>query len=180
MLEEYVKSLVSLYQKDLEDYRELLQRMKDYYSFLSSTENAEAAKIADGTEDSEDSRDIFQQKLEQFATYRKQIFHNLQQRAKQAQELETKITALLGTGSDILALEPYLPASLYSELITLAERLGRQMAEILELDEKIIPLLNQELKAIKSELHRIQGLQKTRNAYEPSGQREARFIDKIK
>jgi len=73
-----------------------------------------------------------------------------------------------------------LPAAVYSELRNLVERLREHMAEVLELDAKIIPRLNQELKEIKSELYRLQNSQKTKNAYESSGPVEARFIDKVK
>jgi hypothetical protein len=171
MLEEYVQNLIALYQKDLEDYQELLQKMQAYHNFLNSTG------------DTEEDRDIFQQKLEQFAAYRGQIFENLQQRAKQAKELEAEISAQLaqlGTSLEIRTLETHLPATLYSELLNLAELLRQQMAAVLALDEKIIPLLNQELNVIKAELHRLQGSKKTKNVYEQTGQREARFIDKIK
>ena len=174
MREEYIKHLIALYQEDLEDYRELLQRMSSYYSFLNGTDDTDRPNTEN------EAKDIFQQKLQQFAAYREQVFENLRQRAKQAQDLQAKITSELGTQWEIVALEPHLPAAVYSELRNLVERLREHMAEVLELDAKIIPRLNQELKEIKSELYRLQNSQKTKNAYESSGPVEARFIDKVK
>ena len=121
----------------------------------------------------------FENRLKVLTDSRNNIFKLLRDRADKSVELKVLICSATEEETfEASRLKTYLKADQYEELIKLTESLEQVMAAILEMDQKIIQRLKEDLELVKSEIHRIEGVKKTRKAYERKSVREARFIDR--
>jgi hypothetical protein len=183
MREKLTLALIGLYRENLGDYDQLLEKIEKYQQYLESQDKHTDRSIpqARGLDPQRfEAEAIFEKELAAFADFRDQVFRRLRERASKVMKIQELISRETGIPFAISSLRPYLAGALYQELSLLAETAGSKLKQILQMDEKIISSLKMELEAVKLELHRIQGAQKTKNAYGSQGNREARFIDKTK
>jgi hypothetical protein len=187
MLKNLIQDLNAVYRENLLDYEELLEEMGYFKNKLSGdrTQN-NINNVFDRDESPSRTSPLkieqsFEHELIRFSALRDVLFKKLRGRSEKINELQKRIGVELGSTSfQVADLKPHLEETAYNELLFLIEALNTKMNEVLQLDDYIIPRLKMELEAVKLELHRIQGAKRTKNAYENQGQREARFIDKIK
>lgn len=174
MMESRIRKLAEYYREDLRDYEIILAKMQAFESFLESQPGTgEIAKM--------DGEQVFEQELAAFVILREETYRRLQERSLQAGEIQKAICSEAGLAKfQVSGLRPYLSAELDQELGRLTDEIKQKMNEILKIDNRLIPRLRMELEAVKLELHRLQGAQKTKNAYGSPGSKEARFIDKSK
>lgn len=67
-----------------------------------------------------------------------------------------------------------------SELFNTSERFTALMRQVQTMDRKLIQELHKELESVKSDLTRLRGANRTKNAYNQQKFQDSRFIDKIK
>lgn len=198
MLEEIVALLIKNYRCDLQDYQALLQEMRKFDIFWEERFGEENIK-KNSTEGSRNPEEIkekikkekspilllsrldegFENRLKVFTELREELFQRLRERAEES--LQIKVLICSATGEEpfqAFRLKPYLNTDRYKELINLTESLAQVMGSILEMDQRIIQRLKDDLELVKSEIHRIEGVKKTRKAYETKAVKEARFIDR--
>ncbi|MGI6450275.1 MAG: hypothetical protein ACOX3R_08285 [Desulfitobacteriia bacterium] len=109
--------------------------------------------------------DNWAQEFTKYTAWRSECYQNLQERAERELEMQTKVCNLIGKQPfQAATLKPYLEERLYQEFISLSEALRAKMAEVLALDDLILPKLQMELEGVKLELHRLQNAQRTKNA----------------
>ncbi|NLI94165.1 MAG: hypothetical protein GX434_18795 [Peptococcaceae bacterium] len=182
MLENLARELIGLYREDLADYGELLDKMWEYELFLEGKTDSPKGERDESPSLQLLSRmdENFEKELFSFSTCREEIFTRLRDRKAETDKIENLISQETGIPFETSRLKPVLNQSLYEELQLLVGELKQRMGAVLQKDEVIIPRLRMELEAVKLELHRFQGAKRTKNAYEKTVQREARFIDKTK
>jgi len=191
MLEDWTKKLIAFYRQDLQDYEELLKGMQEYRACLE-TQNLHQQNRTEidhiknfqtremPNTEPQQSGDGFEQALTQFSVFREEMYQRLRNRAEHTKKIQRLISDQTASAFEAAALQPYLGETLLKELADLTDRVKSKMSAVLEMDALIIPKLKMELESVKLELHRLQGAQKTKNAYQNSSSREARFIDKSK
>ncbi|HHV65635.1 MAG TPA: hypothetical protein GXX46_11315 [Peptococcaceae bacterium] len=189
MPEKLIRELMLFYRDDLRDLEELRVKMNEFRDFLNQPmDRTEKLANCDPEHDQSPKGDLplkinddWAQEFTKYTAWRSECYQKLQERAKLELELQTKVCNLIGKlPFQAVTLQPYLEEGLYQEFIGLSKALRAKMAEVLALDDVILPKLQMELEGIKLELHRLQNAQRTKNAYENLGPREARFIDKTK
>lgn len=206
MLDKLSQDLIQAYREDIIDYAELLNKIKEYKLFLENhTEIVTVCKSAVANDKTnpdkgtgQDNMDNcqkeegpsgsqllkkdtgFEEELKRFSLFRQEIYNRLRDRADKTVQIQALISRETGVPFEVSGLGSYFSSECYKELQELNDVLRVKMNEVLSLDEEIIPRLKMELESVKLELHRLQGAKKTKNAYEYSGPKEARFIDKTK
>lgn len=176
-----LEQLAELYQQDYQDLEALLED-------LQKLETTLAEEIAGSAQEKreqslKDQGNVLEEILVQFTEQRNSKFQLVQQRAAEAEAIQDKICRSLKINeftAENLRRCDALSLSEIEELSDLHQKVRASMQKVLEMDEKVIQQLRIELEAVKLELHRLQGANKSKSAYQGQGYKEARFIDKTK
>lgn len=181
MVEKIVKALIDSYRQDLEYYDELKHKMQKFNNLLEEKEKnkkKEKSPIQDWVSRMDES---FEQSLQEFCSYREKTFKTLQQSAKSEKNLQLQACRELGISSfEIASFKKHLSENVFNQISLVADSLKEKMAYILEMDNNILHKLNEQLDGLRSEIHRMEGVKKTRNAYENKPYRDALYIDRSK
>ena len=201
MTEQLIKSLLELYRQDIRDYSEMKHKMLELISFLQETDKGSHEKKVNSDVQSTHYRnkdlkeeespinanylnsglEDYDRVIQEFAAYRQQLFDKLRERAETSADIQKRACLEIGEKQFRTYLfKPYLTEDLYDELFYLAESIRKVMAEILEMDKKVLEKMQSELNVVRKEIHRIKGVKKTRNAYGKKTYIDALFIDRTK
>ncbi len=181
MVGEIIRLLLDSYRLNLKDYEELELKMQKFNALLEQNEKnkkREKSPIQDWASKLDES---FEQSLLEFCSYREKIFNNLQQRADKEKSLQLQACSELGIDNfELESLKAYVSATLANELSHVTDLLNRKMAYILGIDNDILRKLTEQLEELRLEIHRIEGVKKTRNAYGNKPYKDAIYIDRSK
>ena len=191
MIGQLLKSLLEIFRQDIQDYTEMKYKMREFSSFLFETAKVspdnKVGKEIKGEKSPikgislESGLEQYDQTVQEFSTYRQEIFNRLKQRADRANDIQVRACSEIGEELFQLSkFKPFVEETLYNELSSLTEELRAEMAEILEMDKVILKKLQTELNVLRLEVHRIEGVKKTRTAYENKANTDALFIDRKK
>ena len=174
-------SLIESYSQELEEYSELKLTMQEFSILVEENLKNEKEEKSPIVDYEAGLNERFEKKIHEFCEYREKKFESLRQRADKGKYLLLQASSELGLDfCEITGFEPHLNENTYNKLILITNSLRNKMAEILEMDKNIIRKLTEELEKIRLEIHRMEGVKRTRNAYENKGSRDARFIDSTK
>ena len=201
MIEQLIKSLLELYRQDIRDYNEMKHKMLELISFLQETDKGSQEKKlnSDAQSTHYHNKDLKEEEspindnslnsgledydrvIQEFSAYRQQLFDKLRERAEISAGIQKRACLEISEKQFRTYLfKSYLTEDLYDQLFSLAESIRKVMAEILEMDKKILEKMQSELNVLRTEIHRIKGVKKTRNAYSKKTYTDALFIDRTK
>ena len=181
MVTKIISLLIASYKQDLEEYSKLKLKMQELSNFLEQSPNNEKGEKSPIEDNESQLNEDFEKKILEFCSYREKTFEDLKQRTVKAKALQIQACSEAGVISfEIARFEPHLSKPIYRELVLTVKSFREKLAEILEMDKIILHTLAGELEKIRLEIYRIEGVKKTRNAYENKRYKDALFIDRTK
>ncbi len=181
MLERIITLLLESYRQDLEDYDELMLKMQEFNILLEENEKNKKKEKSPIQNLASRLDESFEQSLQGFCGYREKTFKNLQQRADREKNIQLQACSEIGIDIfEIVSFDKYISENLSKELTFVIDSLRTKMAYILELDNDILQKLTEQLNELRLEIHRIEGVKKTRNAYGNKPYKDSLYIDRTK
>lgn len=181
MVEKIIILLLESYRQNLEDYDELKLKMQEFNILLKENEKNKKKEKSPIQDWASRVDERFERNLLEFCSYREDTFKTLQQRADREKNLQMQACSEIGIDAfEIGSLDTYVSETLSKELALVTDSLREKIAYILGMDNDILHKLTEQLEELRLEIHRIEGVKKTRNAYGNKPNRDALYIDHSK
>ncbi|KUO65601.1 MAG: hypothetical protein APF84_14875 [Gracilibacter sp. BRH_c7a] len=181
MVAKLIAALIESYHLDIVDYNQLKLKMQEFFILLEQNEKNKKREKSPIQDYASELADRYEQSLREFCSYREKTFEKLQKRAYEEKKVQNQACYAIGIDSfEIDCFKMYLSENVYNELISVTDLLREKMAYILVMDKDLIHKLSQNLEELKLDIHRMESVKKTRNAYSNKVNYEAIYIDRSK